>query len=281
MPGDNQAFSSTLLPMPQSANPSDASAELQGDGPKRFSNRAADYVAGRPTYPAAVIDVLQARIGFDRNWAVVDVGAGTGISAELFLKAGNTVIAVEPNDAMRIAADGMLSSHAGYNSIAAPAEATTLPAGSADLIVAAQAFHWFDRVAFAGECQRLLTSRGRVLLMWNDRGGVATPFAAGLEALINQFSIDYLRVQRKWPLEAELAKWFQADDYVYVELPNDQHQTFEALAARVASSSYMPPRDHANFASMMAALQALFDAHAVNGRVNVPHRTRLHVGRPR
>ncbi|MDB5325538.1 MAG: class SAM-dependent methyltransferase [Phycisphaerales bacterium] len=234
----------------------DDSSPLAGDGPKRFSNRATDYVAGRPTYPLAVIEVLKARIGFDRDWAVVDVGAGTGISAELFLKAGNAVIAVEPNDAMRNAADEQLSGNASYCSVAAPAEATTLQSGSADLVVAAQAFHWFDRNAFATECSRLLSPRGRVLLMWNDRDGVATPFAAGLEAIINQFSIDYLRVQKKWPLEAEVAKWFQTEDYIFVELPNDQHQTFDALAARVASSSYMPPRDHANFAPMMAALRS-------------------------
>ncbi len=67
----------------------------------RFSNRADDYARHRPTYPAAAIDALLAGLGPASGLVAVDVGAGTGISARLLAERGVSVIAVEPNRAMR------------------------------------------------------------------------------------------------------------------------------------------------------------------------------------
>lgn len=55
------------------------------------------------------------------------------------------------------------------NTIKAPAENTTLADKSIDLITVAQAFHWFDEVAFKAECQRILTDNGNLAIIWNER----------------------------------------------------------------------------------------------------------------
>jgi 2-polyprenyl-3-methyl-5-hydroxy-6-metoxy-1,4-benzoquinol methylase len=68
----------------------------------RFSDRAADYVKYRPSYPAAAIDIILAGLGAAP--VVADIGAGTGISARLLADRGARVIAIEPNAAMRTAA---------------------------------------------------------------------------------------------------------------------------------------------------------------------------------
>ena len=57
-------------------------------GTQRFSNRVVDYVRYRPDYPAAMLRWLQREFGVDASWLVADVGAGTGISAKMFLDAG-------------------------------------------------------------------------------------------------------------------------------------------------------------------------------------------------
>src|SRR5205823_3122249 len=55
------------------------------DATSRFTSRVDAYVKARPRYPREVLDVLTREIGFTRDWQVVDVGSGTGISSELFV----------------------------------------------------------------------------------------------------------------------------------------------------------------------------------------------------
>ena len=66
------------------------------DPTQRFSSRVTNYVKYRPSYPAAIIDLLAAECGLTPDSIVADVGSGTGLLAELFLKAGNRVWALSP-----------------------------------------------------------------------------------------------------------------------------------------------------------------------------------------
>ena len=242
----------------------------------------ADYVAGRPTYPPDVLTVLRHRVGFDADWRVVDVGAGTGLSAALFLGHGNATTAVEPNDAMRAAADERFAEDPNYDSVAAPAGATTLPDGSADLVVAAQAFHWFDPAAFARECRRLLSPRGRVLLMWNTFRRTASPAAAAYHAVVEKHARDLKRVEGKWRDGDNVAKtWFTDETFVRLDLDNPQPYDADRLFTRMASSSYMPPRGDPAYGPMRDDLNAAFAAHAENGVYTLPYTCEVFVGVPR
>ena len=78
---------------------------------------------------------------------IADIGSGTGFLSELFLKNGNRVFGVEPNEAMRQAGEEYLASYDGFASIDGSAEATTLDDASVDFVTAGQAFHWFDQTA--------------------------------------------------------------------------------------------------------------------------------------
>ncbi len=251
------------------------------DSTTRFSARVADYVAGRPGYPRGVIQVLSERFGFDSTWRVADVGAGTGISSRLFLENGNPVTIVEPNHDMRAAADEWLGGFPGFASILAPAEATTLPDGSVDLVVAAQAFHWFDHAAFARECERILTPHGRVLVMWNDRD-MTDDFPSAYEAIAIRYAPDYAKVgHRKSDNQAPTAAWFEPSTYGYVEVPNPQRITLEVAKARMASSSYMPSRGHPDFEPMLRDVEQLFEQYQQGGTASMAHVTRMNFGRPR
>src|SRR3954467_10992955 len=113
----------------------------------RFTDRVEDYVRYRPSYPAAeLLDFLTAKTGFDASWVVADIGSGTGISTELFLKNGNKVYGVEPNDAMRQKGEELLKGYPLFTSVNGSAEHTTLADRSVDLVIAGQAFHWFNPV---------------------------------------------------------------------------------------------------------------------------------------
>jgi len=67
----------------------------------RFSDRAADYVKYRPSYPSETIDIILKELGKKSQLIAADIGAGTGISSRLLAERKVNVIAVEPNAAMR------------------------------------------------------------------------------------------------------------------------------------------------------------------------------------
>ncbi len=157
------------------------------DSISRFSNRAEIYARYRPRYPDAVIACLTDACGLSPSATVADVGAGTGILTELFLRNGNPVYAVEPNAAIRGVAEAQLQGTPDFHSIDGRAEATTLPKNSVDFVVAGQAFHWFEPVATRREFRRILKPGGWIALIWNDRRLDSTPFMRAYHELLDEF----------------------------------------------------------------------------------------------
>src|ERR1700743_2267340 len=102
----------------------------------RFSDRVEDYVKYRPGYPAEIVSYLQQEYGLTTDKTIADIGAGTGISSELFLKAGCNVTAVEPNNEMREKAIELLAAYPRFNAVNGTAENTTLADNSMDAVIA-------------------------------------------------------------------------------------------------------------------------------------------------
>jgi ubiquinone/menaquinone biosynthesis C-methylase UbiE len=132
------------------------------DAASRFSAVAGPYDAVRPQPPADLISLIA-------QWAavarpdVVDLGAGTGLSAVAWAGKARQVTAVEPSAAMRRMA-GRRISQAGtgtrFSVVDATAEDTGLPDGCADVVTASQAMHWFDPERALPEIARLLRPGG-------------------------------------------------------------------------------------------------------------------------
>jgi SAM-dependent methyltransferase len=251
---------------------------MESDPTQRFSNRVSDYVRYRPHYPPAVLDRLREGIGLTPRMVIADVGSGTGISTELFLQNGNPVFAIEPNPEMRAAAERLLGTCANFHSINGTAEATTLPDGSVDCVVAAQAFHWFDPKKARAEFRRILCGDGWVVLLWNTRLKDATAFSRAYERLLLTFGTDYAQVQHERIKAADLRRFFFAG-YRRRTLPNQQVFDFVALKGRLLSSSYAPAADRPQHAPMLAALQKIFQTHQGNGRVWLDYQTQIYFGR--
>jgi SAM-dependent methyltransferase len=245
---------------------------------ERFSDRVEDYARFRPGYPPAVLDVLRREAGLAPQHVVADLGSGTGLSARLFLEHGNVVLGVEPNRAMREAAERLLAGWPGFRSVAGTAEATTLAAESVDLVVAAQAFHWFDPVATRAEVVRILRPGGWMALLWNTRTAT-TPFLREYEALLVRYGADYQRIRHD-RIEDDVLTRFFGGDAVRLTVPNPQSLDLESLTGRMLSASYTPPAGHPDRAPMVRALDALFQRHQQEGRVRFEYETRLYLGHP-
>src|SRR5437773_2428243 len=161
-----------------------SSFSLMSDPTKRFSNRVGNYIKYRPDYSGAIIDLLNEECGLNQQSIIADIGSGTGILSELFLKNGNRVFGIEPNAPMRGAGEKLLERHSKFTSIEGSAEATTLPDDSVDFVVAGQAFHWFDQKLARDEFSRILKPSFWVVLIWNERRTDSTPFLRAYEQML-------------------------------------------------------------------------------------------------
>ncbi len=245
---------------------------------QRFSARVENYVRYRPSYPQEIIPLLQREAALTPQSVIADVGSGTGISAELFLRAGNAVHAVEPNREMRVAAERLLVHLPNFHSINATARATTLPDHSMDFIVAAQAFHWFNTPETRAEFTRILKPSGHIVLIWNERKLDSTPFLQAFEQLLLTFGTDYTQIRHENVNAAALSTFF-GGAYDIHTFANEQHFDFEGLKGRLLSSSYAPAAGQPRHDEMIAELRRIFDAYQVSGQVSFEYDTRVHVGR--
>jgi hypothetical protein len=248
------------------------------DSTERFTDRAGDYAAARPGYPEAIAATLIDELKLPPQAVVADIGSGTGLSCEPFLRAGLTVIGVEPNEAMRAEGDRQLAPFARFRSVSGTAEATTLPEASADLLIAAQAFHWFDIGAARAEALRILRRPPLAALIWNDRVSTGSAFAEGYEQLLRDFGIEYMLIRHRHAHEDSVAAFFGHREFRVVSFPNPTVLDDATLAARLKSASSVPQPDHPNYAPMIDRLRQLFDAAQRDGRVAMDYATRVFYG---
>jgi SAM-dependent methyltransferase len=239
---------------------------------ERFSARAENYRRHRPGYPAAAIDLLAAQCGLTAQSAVADVGSGTGILSQQLLGRGALVFGIEPNGAMRAAAEASLGGHPRFHSVAAAAEATTLPSESVDLWVAAQAFHWFDALAARGEALRVLRSRGSAAMLWNEHPPEGNAFLRDYDQLLRRHAAEYAATVARRIDEGRMRDFF-GGAMERATFPNQQTFDFVGLEGRLLSSSYAPQPGHRQYAPMMQELRALFDRHQRNGQIVFPYVT--------
>jgi SAM-dependent methyltransferase len=138
------------------------STEQQPEPARSFGGVADAYDRGRPTYPREAAAWLTS----DQPLSVLELGAGTGKLTEQLVALGHDVHATEPDPQMLAVLEKNLPQ---VRLSRAPAE--EIPAGDAsyDVVVSAQAFHWFDHARALPEIARVLKPRGRLSLVWNHR----------------------------------------------------------------------------------------------------------------
>ena len=242
----------------------------------RFTDRVENYIKYRPSYPVEVIEYLKSEGILKTDSVIADIGSGTGISAELFLKNGNVVYCVEPNDAMREAAEKLLSEYSNFRSINATAEDTTLPDNTINLIICAQAFHWFDITKVKVEFRRILKPAGRICLMWNERILDGNPFLIAYEKLLLKYGTDYKNVRHENIDNIKLNEFF-GSGYITKTFPNKQVFDLAGVTGRLLSSSYTPQYDSPMYEPMLAELNEIFEKNQVDGKIEFLYDTNIYI----
>jgi SAM-dependent methyltransferase len=237
------------------------------DSRERFSATADLYERYRPSYPAELIDWIVATAALGPRAAVADVGCGTGISARLFADRGFDVIGIDPNEAMLERARAV----GGPRYATGEATATGLPDGSCDLVVAAQAFHWFEVESSLSEFARVLKPTGWCAAFWNARS-VEPGFMAEYDALLRLHSREYSVIESHERTLDRLKGSERVRNQRQAEFPSAQRFDREGFFGRVFSSSYVthgvPDRP-----SFERGLGELFERHRIEGFVTLRYRS--------
>ncbi|WP_438483824.1 class I SAM-dependent methyltransferase [Streptomyces sp. S186] len=130
-----------------------------------FNSVAAQYEASRPSYPAALFDVVEEFLGRALTGVrVADVGAGTGIATALLRERGADVIAVEPGEAMAVEFHRVLPE---VPVVRGDGNALPLADASHDLVTYAQSWQWTDTGRSVPEALRVLRPGGALAIWWN------------------------------------------------------------------------------------------------------------------
>lgn len=132
------------------------------DRARSFGAVAEAYDRGRPTYPQEAVAWLtggEAKV-------VLELGAGTGKLTRQLVDAGHAVFATDPDDAML---EVLRERVPEVSAKAATAEDIPANDRSVDVVVVAQAFHWFDHDVALAEIARVLKPGGHLALVWNSR----------------------------------------------------------------------------------------------------------------
>ncbi|MFO1093741.1 MAG: class I SAM-dependent methyltransferase [Planctomycetaceae bacterium] len=239
----------------------------------RFSDRVADYVRYRPSYPAAAIDTILDGLVAAERLTAADVGAGTGISARLLAERGVRVIAVEPNVEMQLGAEP----HPRVAWQTGTAEATGLDAGSVDLVLCAQAFHWFRQSEALAEFHRILRPGGRLALMWNKRDS-RDPLTAGYRQAIADVDGESAIEMREYD-PGIMDRDGQFTPATYFETPNEQRVDLAGLIGRATSASYVPKTGE-RFETLRNTLVRLHQQYAdAAGEVALRYVTQVYLAR--
>ena len=242
---------------------------------ERFSERAGDYANHRPSYPLECIAFLQQQFNITKDTVIADIGSGTGILTGLLLDLDCEVIAVEPNDQMRIIAEKQLKKNDKFISINGTGERTNLQAGSIDLITVAQAFHWLDETKAKHEFSRILKPEGSIALIWNVQKKV-TAFDKTYEALKIKYGKDYVAIRKTH--EPDLKAFFAPKTYHVNRFPHHMVLDKEGMIGLIRSSSFMPVPNAPNYQEMINEAEALFKEHQEAGLVRINYETHVHYG---
>jgi SAM-dependent methyltransferase len=151
--------------------------------PDAFGRTAREYELGRPEWPEELLGRVIADLGLGPAAAVLDLGAGTGKLTRALVPRFARVIAVEPDDAMRVVLEEVVP---GAESRAGSAQAIPLDDDEVDAAFSGEAFHWFASPETIDELARVLRPGGGLAIFWNIFLDGEPPLPDEAEAVLDE-----------------------------------------------------------------------------------------------
>lgn len=247
---------------------------------ERFDGRAADYDRYRERYNTdELLTPLRDWCGLTPDWLVADVGAGTGMLADVFLANGNRVIAIEPNAEMRAACARLHVPESRLEIREGTAETTGLPDASIDLVCCGRALHWFNLDAAMREFRRVVRRGGWVVSVTAGRADLGRQENVAFEKLIERFTESPGYREVAYSAYSRMKNFFEGGEFHHYEHGGEMCMDWEHVRGMAHSLSRAPRPDDASFAEFERELRNFFDLYARNGVVTWATRCWINAGR--
>jgi len=181
-----------------------------------FSKQAADYARFRPRYPREMFEYL-GTVARSRALAW-DCATGNGQAAVQLAKVFDRIIATDASEKQIANAEP----HERVEYRVVSAEESGIESGTIDLIMVAQALHWFDLDEFYAEVNRVLKPRG-VFAVSAYKFFRITP---AIDEVVNHRYYEEI-VGAFWPPERVLVEKFEELPFPFAEI---ETPSFEMIA---------------------------------------------------
>ncbi|MFX1512861.1 MAG: class I SAM-dependent methyltransferase [Promethearchaeota archaeon] len=249
------------------------------DPKETFSSKAEIYNKYRWRHPEEIIVLLTSEINLQSSptFRIADIGSGTGILSELFLKNHNTVIGVEPNKEMREVAERVLKKYPHFVSVNGTAEATSIRE-TVDAITAGMSFNYFDLDKAREEFLRILKPNGYVIIIWTPGKSSSTPLGISIQQLLDEYRVEKNSIiEGDW--DVELAKFYGPNRFDKRMIKKEQYVSHEVFQGRFVSISGMPNPGDSKYSEMAKKIDHLFSRYQVDGYIRSEIITEVYYGR--
>lgn len=244
----------------------------------KFTGKSSLYDRYRPGYPKRFfIELITEYIGGKNNFVIADIGAGTGIFTELVASIGTDIKAIEPNDDMRVILKERMGDFKQVSCLNGSAENTGVSDKSVDLVTVAQAFHWFDAIAFKKECQRILKKNGLVMLIWNSRDH-SSNLNKETAKISKKYCPDFQGFSGGINIERLDLHQFFSNGYEHYAVSNPLKMDKEHFIGRNLSASYAPKKEDIFYDEFVNELGYLFEKYSKEQTILVPNDLHVYVG---
>ncbi len=236
------------------------------------SSRVENAIRYRPSYPYQLIEYLYTDAGFSRESVIADIGSGTGAFTRLLLERGSRVVAIEPDDLLRIAAERLLSDEfQRFVSIKGTPIHTTLCNASIQHIVCAHSLYWSDLGKCRDEFYRILKPQGTATIIWNRLMVNWDAFNYEYEQLLKRCLPGRNAFQGR-ELK-EFSSFFGTHEYAFISLPHQQVLDFEGVKGALMAHEGFHALGEESRTTLLSELYGLFERYNQSGKVILRYET--------